>query len=1257
MPLSPGAVELPPTHLSARVAWHDTDWTGRVCAAPAANHACTVLKNIKGKKDADAEERVAGQPWPDQGEADAYPPCAFERAGFMRPRAITIERTHTYATRRNRASHGHFAPTLHRMPAYSFEAVPYRWTQRKLAVDVARQWGIELDQGLEDRADEVMQWSSDWLQDHRNQLAMLDSFFSAITPGESLVFVYAKDAPLLEDPPPGARILMGVGRVEQVDPWQEWSYSGDPSSSRLRSVLWERAVHHSIRPSHTDGFLLPYHELLKHPRLAGEDLAGFVAHAPGEHFEEFSYVCELVSHDAAIAALVELARVVDLLPGLVDGPWDRVATWLSDRIADTWKMRGPYPGLGSALAAAGLERGPIVAHRVVRSLADPTADPWPELDRAIRDAQANVGPAAGLVGRVARQAWERLTASQERSRLLRLLARFPLTAAQARRLFDRGARATAGIEASDADLLANPYLLYEVDRGRLDSIGLHMIDRGMFPRDAAARAVLDADPLPDAVTEAVDDRRVRAACTLLLETAAAAGHTLLDEPGLRKRLAALALDPPCDPTSDLFELAAEGFVPVLRETPLAKSRGRGWQLARLADAADLIAGDVARRVELGPIEVQWDWRDLIDCSIDEPADPDDSEEEAARAEKALALREIARSRISALVGPAGTGKTTLLRALCTSPEVRAGGVLLLAPTGKARVQLGDRVGARALTLAQFLRGDRWDYERGYRINSNAPRNAGYRTVVVDEASMLTEEMLAALVDALEGVERLVLCGDHRQLPPIGPGRPFADLVRHLSSLRNDGNDDVTGGGLAELTIGRRQRSPLGGDGARGRDDLAVASLFSVEGSAPAADETLTRVLSGGGDGTLEIVSWTNEDDLHAKVARYLVDEIGIPEGDSYALRASLGATGEYEGRPSFEFGRGGLGAENWQLLSPIRSRAGGIAGLNRLVRHRWRAGDASVALRSWEFPPPMGSDEVLFYDKVMCVANHPRRAWRVEDRQKVGGDVANGEIGMAVHWPPRGNGKPEGLKVEFSTQPGLQFTFWTSELNAESERKDVLEVAYAVTIHKAQGSQFERTLVVVPNPCPILSLEMLYTALTRQRKSTVLFIQGPPSALRDLGQPSRSETGRRLTRLFRAPDPFETPEGLVFDAAHVHRTANGEMVMSKSEVIVADTFKRLDIPYVYEQQLQMADGTRRKPDFTLYRPGQRTIYWEHLGKLGSAGYRADWEVKRAWYAEHGILPWLEGGGPDGVLVWSDEKPNNQGIDSQAIEQRVREVMG
>src|SRR4051812_43479232 len=111
------------SHVSVRVAWHDTDWTGRVCASPRTNHSCTVLKNVKEKKNPEVEDDESGRSW---SEAAELPPCVNERAGFMRPKLFKNVRTHNYAWNKNGA-HAHFAETEQRMPPYSLEVTPFRW--------------------------------------------------------------------------------------------------------------------------------------------------------------------------------------------------------------------------------------------------------------------------------------------------------------------------------------------------------------------------------------------------------------------------------------------------------------------------------------------------------------------------------------------------------------------------------------------------------------------------------------------------------------------------------------------------------------------------------------------------------------------------------------------------------------------------------------------------------------------------------------------------------------------------------------------------------------------------------------------------------------------------------------------------------------------------------------------------------------------------------------------------------------------------
>lgn len=1185
-------------------------------------------------KNYEQEEEDSGKVWEDL-DPDRLPPCVTERAGFMRSQAYSLVRQHPYAIR-NFASHQHFAPTVQRMPAHSLEVIPFRWMRREEVTSLERTWGFETDASKERRADEIMDFEASWVQDHRNQISILDSFFSAVTPGHSLVLLYAKDIPLIEDKMPGGRILVGAGRVRAVAPAQEWSYDRDPGDL-LRSFLWERNVEHSIRPGFEDGFLLPYQQLLNAKRLQGRDLSDFVAWAPSDHFDEFSYVSELASDDAAIASLTELARVVDLLPGIADGPWEKVANWIGDRIAETWRSRGPYPGLGSAMTAAGLERGALIAHRVVEAM-PPGGNLWKELEEAIHQGKSERGPAAGLVGRMAAKTWHHIIRDDDRYQLFRLLSSFSLSVDQARRFFDPELREEGE---DDGSLVENPYRLFEIDRLRSDSVALSTIDRGLFPQDAAAKEMLDLELLPDAVKESADDRRVRAAAIQVLEDAAKGGHSLLDEAGLRRRVSDLNLEPPCDPPGNVWAIAAKYFGPLVRETPLSDGESRGWQLDRLAAAGNLIMEVFETRQSAGPVDVTLNWRDAIDQAIGHSVEPGDDVDEEARLEKSSALETLARSRFSVLVGPAGTGKTTMLRALCAQPDIATQGILLLAPTGKARVQLARLSGATALTLAQFLQPDRWDPERGYFTNATAERSRAYRTVIVDEASMLTEEMLAALLDSVSDVTRLILCGDHRQLPPIGPGRPFSDLVRHLQV---EEISKESGAGFAVLSTGMRQRSD-GNARASHRDDLAIADWISTESPSGVGDEALSRVLQGNGDGTIQIETWESEADLHESLVSCMEDELKMRRGESQALLRSLGAKNDSKGKPRFEWGKGGVGAERWQILSPIRSRAGGIIGLNSLVRLTWRRGHVQEARTNYRLTNPIGADEIVDGDKVMCVKNHRRHAMVVSAwKERPNEYVANGEMGIAVGCSTNKNGGANGLRVEFATQPELQYTF-----KPTGERDDEqLEVGYAITVHKAQGSQFELTFVVIPNPCALLSAEMLYTAMTRHRGRTIFFVQGGRENIRDLGGPMHSETARRLTRLFHAADPFSVPDGSVMDGFHVHRTALGEMVISKSEVIVANTLHEFGIEYAYELPLEMPDGTWRKPDFTIFRSNGPPIYWEHLGMLNKAGYRADWEAKVGWYAKHSILPLEEGGGDSGSLVWSEEGVSSRGIDSNEI---------
>ena len=283
------------------------------------------------------------------------------------------------------------------------------------------------------------------------------------------------------------------------------------------------------------------------------------------------------------------------------------------------------------------------------------------------------------------------------------------------------------------------------------------------------------------MTGPVDGRRLRAGTAAVLEEAAVDGHTLLSREEIVSRLKKFNLSPALPATDeDHYEIHGEKFAPVVAACALANGKP-AYQLDRLVVTREMIESSVRKRVKGKRHVVDIDWRAQLDREFKDTPAPKGSIEDRGRSRESGCLDELASSRFSVLIGAAGTGKTTLLKFLCRAAPIQQRGVLLLAPTGKARVRLQQPTGSEARTIAQFLRPARYDEAtQTYRVIGDVERVSTYKTVIVDESSMLTEEQLAALLDALGGVDRIILVGDPSQLPPIGAGRPFVDIVQLLT---------------------------------------------------------------------------------------------------------------------------------------------------------------------------------------------------------------------------------------------------------------------------------------------------------------------------------------------------------------------------------------------------------------------------------------------------------------------------------------------
>lgn len=282
------SLTFPLRRVSIRVPWHDAGWNGTVCRDPKHNTACLKLINIAETKRESEEQAIAARSLNDV-DSDAFPPCVKERGTFMAPFPLERKHEHPYAES-SPDTHQHFKPTPLRYPAYGAAALPFRWMMKPVVFGDAEKGerGLIKDFPLEAVNAEFepkLKFQTHWVQDHRNHRALLECFWNHVRLQESLVFFYAKQVPLVEDT--GRRVLIGAGRVLKIGPLTEYEYEGSPEG-KVRSLLWERMLVHSVRPDFKDGFLLPYHEaLLKSDDGRVFDPAEVVAFAPDDRFTDF----------------------------------------------------------------------------------------------------------------------------------------------------------------------------------------------------------------------------------------------------------------------------------------------------------------------------------------------------------------------------------------------------------------------------------------------------------------------------------------------------------------------------------------------------------------------------------------------------------------------------------------------------------------------------------------------------------------------------------------------------------------------------------------------------------------------------------------------------------------------------------------------------------------------------------------------------------------------------------------------------------
>jgi len=444
-----------------------------------------------------------------------------------------------------------------------------------------------------------------------------------------------------------------------------------------------------------------------------------------------------------------------------------------------------------------------------------------------------------------------------------------------------------------------------------------------------------------------------------------------------------------------------------------------------------------------------------------------------------------RAGIGVLAGGPGTGKTTTVAALlgarvAADVALRAGDatarplrIALAAPTGKAAARLTESLRAALPRIAQ-AHGDDVAGQLGLLEATTVHRLLGigrggtrrddatlpHDLVVIDEASMLALPLAAALVDALEDRTQLVLVGDPDQLESVETGSVLRALVDTLPS---------DGGPLARLTRNHRLDAE---DSAA--DELAHAVR---DGDADAA-LALLRAAEGDAAGSLRFIATGEPHRRAADVVAPLLDD-----GEGAGLLAALAAA------------EAGDGA----------SALAALAGTRMLCAHRHGPHGASswverlrtlLAAHVGAGGTPPG-EVWLPGEPIMALANDERTG------------LVNGDTGVVV-------GRGGARRLVFERRDGTL-------LERPAEVLPDVVSAYAVTVHKSQGSEYGTVVVVLPPPAsPLATRELLYTAITRARRRVV--IVGDEAAVRAaIGRPSVRMGGlaEGLTRSL----PTSSPSG------------------------------------------------------------------------------------------------------------------------------------
>lgn len=379
-----------------------------------------------------------------------------------------------------------------------------------------------------------------------------------------------------------------------------------------------------------------------------------------------------------------------------------------------------------------------------------------------------------------------------------------------------------------------------------------------------------------------------------------------------------------------------------------------------------------------------------------------------------AVKEAVGHGLLLLTGGPGTGKTTTINTIIRYFRKDGLKIRLAAPTGRAAKRMSEMTGVEASTIHRMLEvSGGMSSAEGYGRDEENPIDAD--VIIIDEMSMVDISLMYALLKAITVGSRLILVGDINQLPSVGPGSVFKDLIES--------------GAFPTVRLTKIFR--------QARESDIILNAHKIN------------------EGEKVILDNQSRDFFFLK--RYETNKI-----INVVLQLVYQKMPKYvDAKPS-----------EIQVLTPSRKGLLGVDNLNRVLQMYLNPKDEKKREKLY------GNTIFREGDKVMQVKNNYQLEWEVLGKYGIpiekGSGVFNGDMGVIREI----NDFAGQMTIEFDDHHSVEYSY---------KMLDELELAYAITIHKSQGSEYPAVVIpLLGGPKMLLNRNLLYTAVTRAKKCVVL---------------------------------------------------------------------------------------------------------------------------------------------------------------------------